>query len=214
MGVVVSDASLDSVFPDDLVPDLFRIVCRAWPGVGSLAPNTREDKISRKLAVRMRRGVRSAGLAVAVLSQHEVLDREDGEVIGKIDIVVMVGRDEQVYLSFESKRLNVAYPSGFRSDADKYCDRGMVRYITEQYAAGLGRGGMIGYVMDGRCNAAIKAVSSAIAQRRTPLRLQGESPFQPSSPLPSCENARDSHHKTVTERAFTIHHLLLAVETS
>jgi hypothetical protein len=213
MGTVVCDGSWDSVFPVELIPALFKAVCRAWRNVGFFPSDALEDKITRKLIVQMRLEVRRDDLRVAIHSQYELLESE-GEVIGKIDIVIDTGPTEKVYFSFECKRLNVDFPSGFRPAAGDYCDKGIMRYVNEQYAPGLGRGGMLGYVMDGRCEAAINAVSSAVAGRRETPRLQHELPLQASSVLTGCPRARDSHHKTVTDEAFTIHHLFVAVESN
>jgi hypothetical protein len=212
MGVVICDSSLDSAFPPDIIRPLYQIVCDAWPHVGPLPPSIHEDKISRKLTVKMRPEARRANLQLRLESQHELLDSE-GEVVGRIDIFVSCGPREEVYFSFECKRLNILFPSGFKTDADKYCDRGMMRYVTEQYGPGLGRGGMLGYVMDGRCGAAIEAVSNAAATRREELRLQGSDPLSPSAVLAAHHYARDSRHRTATDRPFTIHHLFLAVQS-
>jgi len=211
MGVLVVDNTLDAAFPENIVPTLCDAVCTAWPEVGAFAPDAREDAISRKLVVKLRLRIRDSGLPVAVHSQVELLDPEEGHLVGKIDIIISTGSDEAIYFSFECKRLNVCYPSGFRSDAGEYCDDGMMRYITGQYAPGLGRGGMIGYVMDGRCAAAMQAVSKAIGNRRQRLRLQHNAPLLVSSVQKQNRSARDSRHKTVANRDFTIHHLLLAV---
>jgi len=213
MGVVICDSSLDSAFPPDIIRPLCETVCDAWPRVGPLPSSIHEDKISRKLVVRMRPEARRRRLPVMIDSQRELLDSK-GEVIGRIDITVTCGPPEELYFSFECKRLNVLYSSGFKTEADKYCKHGMMRYVTEKYGRGLGRGGMIGYVMDAQLDKAMDAVRSDVGTRAEALRLQGSEPLSASVVLAGNRHARDSRHTTVTDRPFTIHHLFLAVQTA
>lgn len=208
MGAVLRDDSWDSVFPTDLIPRLFDLVCRAWPRIGAFPSDTREDAISRKLVARMRLVARRSRTPVTIASQYELLGSQ-GEVLGKIDILVHPGLADEVYFSFECKRLNVVHGSGPASGAGKYCDEGMMRYVNEQYAAGLGRGGMIGYVMDGRRAEAVKAINKAMVPRRENLRL-AHGPSLRRSCLPLRRSyLRDTQHRTVRERDFTIHHVFL-----
>lgn len=89
---------------------------------------------------------------------------------GKIDLAVFLDWERERYLAYECKRLNVVSKNGRSSLATEYVQKGMMRFITEQYAEALPVGCMLGYVMDGHVPFAIGQVSAAI-KTHGPLSL-------------------------------------------
>lgn len=81
---------------------------------------------------------------------------------GRVDMAVLLDFEREHYLAYECKKLNVTKNSRFRSLAMEYVKDGVVRFVKEQYAAGLPLGCMLGYVMDKNLEKAQEAVASAL----------------------------------------------------
>ena len=101
-----------------------------------------------------------------IVSQYELIDgdlAQDPDPVGYVDVGILfsVGLDE-VCLFIECKRLNV----NGASLAAEYVSKGMMRFVTGQYAPDLPVAAMIGYVMDGQVP---KASDSVIQQIRSRL---------------------------------------------
>ena len=148
---------------------------RAWGACRTRCnERTREDQITRRLVILMKRDpqVRAAP-HLPIVSQYELLpDHVLGDVSpkGYLDIAVLFRpEDQELYLAFECKRLNVG--SRRRSRAAEYVGRGMLRFVHAQYARELPVGVMIGYVMDGDILFAAAAVRAEIARCALTLLL-------------------------------------------
>src|SRR3546814_11055823 len=61
-----------------------------------------------------------------------------------IYFVLTVGDDDDVYLAYEFKRLNVPYRAGVANLCGAYVDDGLMRFVTGQYSNGLPMAMMIG----------------------------------------------------------------------
>jgi hypothetical protein len=81
---------------------------------------------------------------------------------GKIDLAALFDWERGRYLAYECKRLNVTTTGSRSSLATAYVQRGMMRFITEQYAQDLPLGCMLGYVMDGDFAFATRRLETAI----------------------------------------------------
>jgi hypothetical protein len=81
---------------------------------------------------------------------------------GKIDIAILLDQERERYVAYECKRLNVINGRSRSSLATLYVTKGMMRFLTEQYAEGLPVGYMLGYVLDGDVPFAMGQISSAI----------------------------------------------------
>ena len=81
-----------------------------------------------------------------------------------IDIAVIARNDRSRYLAYECKKLNVQYQGVRRSQAGRYVDDGMMRFVTGKYAKGLPVACMIGYVMDGDLSFAYARIKATIGQ--------------------------------------------------
>jgi len=89
---------------------------------------------------------------------------------GKIDLAILLDRERERYMAYECKRLNVVFSGGRSSLATDYVTKGMMRFMTEQYAEGLPMGCMLGYVIDGDIPFAMSQLSNAIGSH-PPLGL-------------------------------------------
>ena len=111
---------------------------------------------------------------------------------GKIDMAVLLDQEREHYLAYECKRLNVPRNNGSRSLATEYVTDGVCRFVTEQYAARLPVGCMLGYVLDGDASGATTKVLTAIGAQRDDIGLLGEPERQSSiGPTPRFS----THHK-------------------
>lgn len=81
---------------------------------------------------------------------------------GKIDVAVLLDWERERYLAYECKRLNVIHHGQRSSLATLYVTKGMMRFMTEQYAESLPVGSMLGYVMDSDMTFAMSQVTTAI----------------------------------------------------
>jgi hypothetical protein len=92
---------------------------------------------------------------------------------GKIDMAIILDGERARYLAYECKRLNVTTKSGKATLATRYVTEGLHRFVSEQYAETLPVGGMLGYVLDGDCDAALTSVHAAIEADRVKVALIG-----------------------------------------
>ena len=148
----------------------------AWPiCIGPLQSKknalTHEDQITEHL---VRALIRTKSLPGRILYQYQLLtENQNGDVSvsGKIDFVLTVGDDEDVYLACECKRLNVPYRTKTRGLVGEYVNDGLMRFITGQYSNGLPLAMMLGYVMDAQTEQARHRVKRAMARRSTNIGL-------------------------------------------
>ena len=97
-----------------------------------------------------------------------------------IDIAMIMDNDRSRYLAYECKKLNVWREGVRRSQAGRYVDDGMMRFVTGKYAKGLPVACMIGYVMDGDLSFAYARIKATVGENRTALRLQDGPTDEPS----------------------------------
>ena len=70
-------------------------------------------------------------------------------------------------------------------------------------------GGMIGYVLDGRCDDAINLVEQNIRSRQADLRIGTQESFNKSRFRPNNALIRETNHDLDDSRRFLLHHLFL-----
>ncbi len=198
-------------FPAGYVPLIYNLIMNAWPSVKKDACLL-EVPITRDLCCQLRRSRnRSRSPFLIQLESHEL--NNAGEETGRIDLKFMHGHREHVYYSIECKRLRVVQKDGSTSAlASEYVKKGMFRYFNGQYAAGLDRGGMLGYVMDGDIPKARDNVVASIERNRKMLRMKSAASAKMSSILPNDPRMFDTSHTQPPGRLFAIHHLLLAMQ--
>ena len=132
---------------------------------------THEDRITEHLVQSL---IRSKLVPGRIIPQYELLGQDaygNVSILGKIDFVLTVGDDEDVYLACECKRLNVPYKRGVKRLAGEYVEQGLKRFVTGQYSSGLPLAMMLGYVMNARTDQARCGVKRALALRSISIGL-------------------------------------------
>jgi hypothetical protein len=124
---------------------------------------------------------------------------------GEIDIAILLGWNRERYLAYECKRLNVTHGGKRSSLATAYVAEGMLRFIESQYAERLPIGCMLGYVMDGDLQFAIKQLNKAITSHK-PLHLV----IGPTAaaPIQQIERFCTTHNRTADTKIELRHALL------
>lgn len=225
------DPIWDLVFDGTLIPKILALVLEAWtkfqapppdsyevPITKALLPILKDLKLAQRLPVQIARE--------AIEDDREVVDtdpsgegddgdeelEEDDKEEGRLDLVFRPTHTarEEVYLSFECKRLNAKQSDGsIRPHAGAYVSQGMMRYVRGRYAHRMRDGGMIGYVLDGNLGTAQKGVNDNIRRKRKKLRL-----VTPPDQMKASCHLRDDPRVQETEhdlqgRRFRIHHVFL-----
>ena len=172
-----------------------------------------EDHITNRFCAHLRNNKNRSTHFFCIEPQSDILD-DVGELIGRIDLKFMSGNEEEVYFSFECKVLRVTRPSGqISASYSEYVKEGMYRYFNGQYAQGLEKGGMLGYVMDGNIDKALNGVKKAIEKRRVNLHMQKNETLKASSFLAS-KHVKETLHEYGPNKKFTIHHIFLPMSVT
>jgi hypothetical protein len=165
----------------DVHDKVLHVIKDVWPDCAKrFHTDALENRITDQLALMLQRDPRSRG-NWRVDPQHKLLDSDQaGDVVTKgfIDFIVIFDLNQDNYIAYECKRLNVLFPSGFQTLADKYVDEGIMRYVSAQYAQELPFGVMIGYVLDSNVPNAFTAVKSQIQSKAKRLRCISKSPVR------------------------------------
>ncbi|MCD6391915.1 MAG: hypothetical protein J7M40_00240 [Planctomycetes bacterium] len=193
-------------FPASLVPQIIKLVLDSWKKFKT--SQTHEVSITQEFFVLLNSNQESSRLPF-LIDLEVILPNADGtRQKGRLDIRFIHGYRRKVYFSLECKRLRVSPPSGFKSLANEYVTEGMFRYFNGQYAAGLDKGGMLAYVMDGKIDVAIDDVSRAIEKRCLDLNMGAEETLRRSSCLSSTE-VRETRHNYGLSGEFVVYHVFV-----
>ncbi len=184
-------------------------IAMLWPRCASRFESTaKENPMTDQLVLALQRD--PIARRFLIIPQLKLVDEDlRGDVVtkGLIDIAVFLYLDNEVYLAFECKRLNVRYADGRRSQAGKYADEGLMRYVSAQYARALPLGAMLGYVMDGDVEWVVGQLAAALESRAPQLRLDGSLEDLPAAALLHCFRTR--HRKPDEVALFEVRHALL-----
>lgn len=127
---------------------------------------THEDYITNQLVKTL---IQSKTVPGRIVPQYALLASNSKNlihVVSKIDFVLTIGDDENVYLACECKRLNVPYKTKTRALAHEYVRDGLTRFVTGQYANGLPLAMMLGYVMDAQTASAHDRLKKALQRSK------------------------------------------------
>lgn len=199
-------------FPEDYLPLIINLILDSWKSF-QIPEKRLEVPITQKLCAHLRNHKDRSKHFFRIEWEPYELDRE-GNVSGRIDLKFIHGAscNEQVYFAFECKLLRVPDSKGnTRALAAEYVKEGMVRYFNGQYAVGLNKGGMLGYVMDGDITKAKKNIKKAIEQRRDKLHMAKAGTTERTDIVRDRRVFKTEHLPNPPE-SFTIHHILLAVQ--
>jgi len=193
-------------FPASLVPQIIHLVLDSWKGFST--SQTHEVKMTQEFFVVLERNQESSKLPFLIDIEIILPNKNGTKQRGRLDIRFIHGHRRKIYFSIECKRLRVNPPSGFKSLAGDYVEEGMYRYFNGQYAQGLDKGGMLGYVMDGNVDKAIKDVKRAIEKCRPkfPLKMDGTIHCSTSVSSPWVQ---ETLHKYGPKSQFILYHVFL-----
>lgn len=194
-------------FPEDFVPEVCRLILDSWRSF-IIPSDIHEVPITRYFCAHLRNNKNRSKLPFSIQPESQELD-ESGRELGRIDLKFQHGHDEAVYFSFECKRLRVTLPSGFRTLSNEYVTEGMYRYFNGQYATGLDKGGMLGYVLDGDINNALNDIQLAIDNRVTELYMHKNPKLQNCTIL-SSPHVKETLHEYGTKSEFIVYHIFVS----
>lgn len=189
----------------------------AWPRCTAhfRGAHVHEQKVTNKLVVELRKANREGGCRIPgrIESDHTLLEETiaTGAVgtKGYVDMVVLVGDEESVYMAYENKWLNVRDGSGARRpQAGEYVRDGLMRYVREQYSSLLPWGYMLGFVLDGDLTHASSSIEAVITTRKTELLCSGAGQWERIANCPATMERRWTKHAR-KPNPITIDHILL-----
>ncbi|MET4236336.1 hypothetical protein ABIA85_009651 [Bradyrhizobium sp. LA6.10] len=207
----VGDPSKWSDLIDSLVPDIVQLVLDTWQGMPALSRDELEDPTTKALCRLLKLNRTAADLPFRIDTQFVELDPAAGEDEGRCDIIFSppINR-EDIYFCLECKRLNVPRFKGVRTYASEYVSFGMLRFVRGQYAPRVRHGGMLGYVLNGNIDSAIRSVTAAIVRRATDLGMAPATVLA-STVQPTNRNMRETkHRRTQGLGPFQVQHMFVA----
>ena len=162
-----------------------------------LPEDPNEDTITTNLVDILSRDAKARRLFHHLAYQHEPFGyTTDGWAYskGKIDMALLLDQERERYLAYECKRLNVVRNGRTRSLATAYVLDGVLRFVTEQYAADLPVGCMLGYVLDGNVNTADTKIRIAMRANAGHIQLFGR--LKRDQPVGAIERLSSRHRRS------------------
>jgi hypothetical protein len=205
-------ADWDDLFVGQLIPSVLALVLDAWDRIEKPAADEHEDHTSLRLYAAMIRGKDRQRHFFLIRLQDVEVDTDLVKVSGREDIVFFPpANDEDVYFCLEAKRLNALVSGVRRSLADEYVKEGMQRFVDRKYSRRICHGGMLGYVLDGDLDRAIKNVANVVRLYHEILGMESPGEIRESSVRPGDRHARETHHQRHNDVVlFRLHHLFVA----
>lgn len=220
-------------FPESEIPFILAGLLRCMAAVKKKTDHERENPITTRLWKRLRRDVELNTRPTHLDPEAWELDEtdEDGK-IGRLDLrfLLLAPIKPTPVFAIEAKRLHVTFPKpGWSSLVPEYVtsrtskpvgdEQGMMCFVSGRYSRGLRAGAMLGYVFDGKVEAARAAIDSAIQTHAEKLKLVPSTRLADSTILGGKSGISESLHELADEihlgdlfrERFTIYHLLVPV---
>ena len=197
-------------FSDAYLSEMLAAVVSAWSRMKPPGTREIEDRITYRLCGRLLNDPQFADLPYDVSCQHWLLGL-DGELLGRLDLRFKHRHSHRDYFAFESKRLHVTYPAGrFSAEYATYAgEEGMMAFLEGEYSKGIAVGGMLGYVMDSKCDVAWTGLVQNIDLQKITLKLIPGSSLVKSNLSEDVANGVNGAHLGETEHDLQTHHLRL-----
>jgi hypothetical protein len=211
--MILGDPSMWSdLFPEDMVPEILDLVWDTWAEFPPPAPDELEVPLTRRFKTALKHAKDFRRLPLRIEREPAEDDPTTAEELGRIDLKLSPAGSarEEVYFAFECKRLYAIEHGTRRARAAEYVKEGMFRFCTGQYAVSMRHGGMIGYVLNGRCYDAIGAVEKNFTTHVGTLCMSMPARFHPSALRPENDLIRETTHNLKPSRPFRLHHIFLA----
>ncbi|MEX1039569.1 MAG: hypothetical protein WDZ51_02990 [Pirellulaceae bacterium] len=208
MKIIGDSSQFAPLFPDDFLKEILERVFMAWDNIPKPIDETKETRITKLLRKHYAYDKVIKKLPFRVAREFTI-DSEFGEELGRIDLCLLHGDNEDVYFAFECKRLNVLFPNGeFKSLASEYTGvDGIECFICEKYSRSHRHAGMIAYVLDGNRKDALKSVANRLVKQSEKICLSSGG-FHPPTHVQH-EWLRKTLH-SLSGRTMSIHHLFLS----
>jgi hypothetical protein len=221
-------------FPESEIPFILTGILRCMAAVKKKYDCERENPITTRLWKRLRRDAELNARPTHLDPEAWEVDEndEDGK-IGRLDLRFLFSTGTfkpWPCFAIEAKRLHVTFPkAGWSSLVPEYVtsitskpvekEQGMMCFVSGRYSRGLRAGAMLGYVFDGKVEAARDSITTAIQTHAKKLKLVPSTRLTDSIVLPGNSGISESLHDIADEidvgdllrERFTIYHLLVAV---
>lgn len=205
------------LFPEEEIPFILAAVLRSGAKLRKLHGTELENDLSDRLRDLLDREPSFRDRPVEIFREVPLYDRmrSNQRQVGRTDLMFLYSTGASKpwpYFVIETKRLHVAFESGWKSLVPEYVTRhqGMRCFIEGRYSSGLASGGMLGYVFDGAVEEARAEISAAIEANHKRLRCAPPPRFSLSSQLAGRLRVSESQH-SLAAGIFTIYHLFLPV---
>ncbi|WP_319522240.1 hypothetical protein [uncultured Desulfosarcina sp.] len=200
------------LFPTGYIPIILANIFQAGETLRKKTPNEIENKLTRRLCIKMNQlpGFRDGPLSLH--PQQELLPSEpdSDSPEGYVDILVSCGYGSETYFAIEAKRLRVRSAKGkMNAGNNDYVNEGMMRFVSGQYAPFMVTSAMLGYVYDGDIRKARSGIGRYIKGKIKELKLMPPEKLKKSS-LVATKEIHETRHE-LTDRIFCIYHVLLGV---
>lgn len=183
------------VFPEGWPRRVFDLIVEAWPQVIVGNRGELEENIT---------GLLHTALMDIWFSLHKkdwfpTLEQpcvdSAGNYVGFTDLrfVIFTAPPARCVFVVENKRLNVA--GEVQRYAVRYAEDGMARFVSGRYSPDMPCGGMVGFVMDGDCQAAYRQLQNTIGARREILGMQNNARWTGDLSLPCYPNNGKTDHR-------------------
>jgi hypothetical protein len=203
------------LFPEEEVPFILAAVLRSGARLRKLHSTELENDLSDRLRDLLDREPSLRDRPVEIFREVPLYDRRRSRQrqLGRTDLMFLYSTGVSKpwpYFVIETKRLHVAFASGWQSLVSEYVTghQGMMCFIEGRYSSGLASGGMLGYVFDGAVERARTAISASIEANHIRLRCGPAPRFLPSSLLTGRPRVSESQH-SLPVGVLTIYHLFL-----
>jgi hypothetical protein len=205
------------LFPEEEVSNILAAVLRSGSRLKKLHSTELENDLSDRLRDLLDREPTIRDRPVEIFREVPLYDRRRSRQrqAGRTDLMFLYSTGVSKpwpYFVIETKRLHVAFPSGWKPLVSEYVTgyQGMMCFIEGRYSPGLASGGMLGYVFDGAVKKAQAAISASVEANHARLRCGPAPRFGPSSLLTGHPRVCESQH-SLPVGVFTIYHLFLPV---
>ena len=141
------------------------------------------------------------------------LDEEDTNIIGNHDIKVtgislgIIGEaDEDIYFSFECKRLN----SHFQNTSE-YINNGIKRYVKKQYSSKMPIAGMIGFVEEKTPEFFVNQINEKLSKLNNKKTIITKQTLKTYDIYPDFKNSYNSIHNKIDNNEIQIYHFMFPI---
>lgn len=203
------------LFPEEEIPFILQALIRCCSRLKKKGARESENDLTDRLRMVLDRDRELAKRPTEIFREVSIYARElvKEKPLGRTDISFYFStgaRKPWPYFTIECKRLHVDFLSGFKTLVAEYVtgNQGMMCYVEQRYSRGLAHGAMLGYVFDGKADAAREAVALAIKLSHAKLQAHFDGEMQTSAL--SIAEIHETHHQ-IDDRLFIIHHLFVPV---